>query len=146
MKLPCASLLCGCLLAADASCSCSRQIELEPTRPLLEHRVVECERWCEVRSSECGPSGDDIKLLSADECVEECASADGSFSWQWGYREEAQDDECIDEWKVHATCLLALSCEDQQTYWLPTEVAPPLDERRCYSERRTRDICALQEN
>lgn len=130
-------------LGVLASCSCSRAIEDEEEPELLEHRVEDCRRFCEVRSSECGPSPEHFNVLTVDECVIKCASPEGSFSWQWGHRVETGEDECIAEWRTHAQCLISASCEEQQEYWLPTPGDPPLEERVCWEERDARDLCAV---
>jgi len=143
MKLPLQSTIALLLIELLASCSCSRTIDERDEPDLLEHRVEGCERFCTVRSSECGPSSEDGTRLTVDECVVECASPEGAFSWHWGYREDSREDECIAEWRTHVDCLLASTCEEQHEYWLPAPGDPPLEERVCWEELRARNICAI---
>jgi len=129
------------LIELLAPCSCSRTIDERDGPDLLEHRVEGCEQFCEVRSSECGPNADEP--WTVDECVEECATIDGALSWHWGPQSGTQEDACIVEWRAHADCLVAATCDEQMTYWLPVPGDPPLEERVCWEERRARDLCAV---
>lgn len=141
MKLPIQSTIALLVVELLASCSCSRTIDEQGEPELLQHRVDDCQRFCEVRSGECGPDSDEP--WTVEECVEECATIDGALSWHWGPQADTREDACIAEWKAHSDCLLAATCDEQQIYSRPTPGDPPLEERVCWEERHARDLCAV---
>lgn len=122
-------------------CSCEdRPTEDAPVDGLLDRRIGPCEALCEIVVGDCGPFPNET-IRTKEDCVRECATADGDFSSGWGYQQSTEADACSSEWQAHADCLLALSCEQQKVYWRPVEEDPPKSERACYSESEAVASC-----
>lgn len=118
--------------------ACSSRIEDKPK--LIEHRIASCEKWCGVAlDSECGaPTNPELRTSNMEECVEGCATLDGSASGRWGYQDATGADGCIAEYKATIDCVAELSCEDKQLYF-SNEILG--DERPCFSVDRANLDC-----
>jgi hypothetical protein len=102
-------------VVAALSWGCSRTIEEDKPRELVEHRLEPCRQWCTpMLSSECGARPEDRAFRTVDECVESCADVKGG--WEWA-RQEDGTDACAEEWFMAADCMDALSCEEQRDYF-----------------------------
>ncbi|MEM9457799.1 MAG: hypothetical protein AAGF11_26710 [Myxococcota bacterium] len=125
--------------------SCSRNIPEDPPQEddLLERRVDSCRALCNVQVGDCGPFPNEF-IESLDQCVHECASANGDLSGGWGYQIKTEIDACASEWKEHADCIIALSCDEQRIYWRPVEEDPPQSERSCYAEWSRMMQCVVE--
>ena len=136
-----AVLAAACSLSMAMSCNCNRQITETDDPDILERREPHCRDLCEVQVSECGVGVNEV-IDSIDTCVHECAILEGTLVGGWGYVVRSDTDECAQEWIAHKECVLALSCEDQQLYFLPTEVEPHPKQRPCFDEQRTMLLCS----
>jgi hypothetical protein len=119
------------------SWSCSRTIEEEEPRELVDHRIEPCRQHCEpMMSPECGAHPTDLVYATVDECVEDCAAVDPENGWGWA-RQEDGTDACAAEWITAAACMDGLTCEEQREYF--TRVSPI--EWRCDEEYDAKVDC-----
>ena len=96
--------------------ACSRTIEEEEPRELVEHRIEPCRKWCEpMLSPECGIRPEEVFGRTVEGCVEDCAAAEPG-GWEWG-RQADGTDSCAEEWFVKADCMDALTCEEQLDFF-----------------------------
>jgi len=81
--------------------ACSRTIEEEEPRELVEHRIAShriashriepCRKWCEpMLSPECGVWPEEVYGRTIDGCVEDCAAAEPG-GWDWGRQADGTD-------------------------------------------------------
>lgn len=122
--------------------ACNSKIEDKPE--LIEDRIAGCEKLCRVMADPvCGtPASPNVRHWEMQECVEECATADGDISGGWGYEPSTGEDACTAEWHKQTDCIAALSCEDQRLYYSGEATLRPEDEQPCYSEVRAMLDCA----
>jgi len=98
---------------------------------------------CDIMVSDCGPLPNEF-IPDNETCVRECATVGGRTSFHWGYQTKTDDDACQDEWHVHTECLLELTCEERQVYWLSVEKEPLFETRQCFPEWNEMATCAVQ--
>jgi hypothetical protein len=114
IAIPAAALLAA--VAIVSSASCSRAIEEDEPRELVEHRIEPCRRFCSaMHSPECGRIDEPQPFRSAEECAEDCAAVDDN-EWEWGRRTDGTD-ACTEEWFELADCMDALTCEEQRAHF-----------------------------
>jgi hypothetical protein len=96
--------------------TCSRTIEEEEPRELVDHRIEPCRKWCEpMLSPECGLRPEEVYGRTVEGCVEDCAAAEPG-GWDWG-RQADGTDSCAAEWFVMADCMDALTCDEQRSFF-----------------------------
>lgn len=98
------------------SWSCSRTIEDDEPRELVDSRIEPCRARCTVQlDPECGARAEDHPFRTIEECTEDCAAIDPG-GWLWA-RQADGTDACAEEWITAEQCVVALSCEDQRAYF-----------------------------
>lgn len=97
--------------------SCSRTIEDEESRELVEHRIEPCRQRCTAQlDPECGAVIEEQAWRSVDDCAEDCAAVDPVYGWHWGRRADGTD-ACAEEWIAASDCVVALTCEERRMFF-----------------------------